>query len=40
MDILLKFNILPGRISETNKDIWLKFYFVLHSGPIYCNSTI
>ena len=30
MAILLKFNILHGRISETNEDIEVEFDFVLH----------
>ena len=40
MAFLLKFNILHGRISETNKDILVEFNFILHQGPIYCNDTI
>ena len=30
MAIMLKFNILHGRISETDKDILVEFSFVLH----------
>ena len=40
MAISLKFNIVHGRIAETNKDIEVEFDFVLHKGHIYCNDTI